>query len=90
MNTQRNYMKPSSQEEAAAKDTHPATLGVDDGGRSTHNACRGCECVGSHAALDTPAGPGAQDWEHWEWTGGDTSPDIRRSYKELYSKRKRT
>jgi hypothetical protein len=71
MNTQHNYMKPSSQEEAAAKDTHPATLGVDDGGRSTHNARRGCECVGNHAATDTPTGPGAQDWEHWEWTGGD-------------------
>lgn len=71
MNTHHNYMKPSSQEKAAAKDTHPATLGVDDGGRSTHNARRGCECVGSHAATDTPASPGAQDWEHWEWTGGD-------------------
>ena len=71
MNTQHNYMKPSSQEEAA-KDAHPAALGADDGVRSTHTACGGaCECVGNHAATDTPAGPGAQDWEHWEWTGGD-------------------
>lgn len=44
---------------------------VDDGGRRDHTTCGGCECGGNHSALDTPAGPGAQDWEHWEWTGGD-------------------
>ena len=71
MNTQHNYMKPSPQAEAAAKDTHPATLGADDGERSTHTTCGDCERVGNHSVLDTPAGPGAQDWEHWEWTGGD-------------------
>lgn len=70
MNTQHNYMKPSPQAEAA-KDTHPATLGADDGGRSTHTTCGDCECVGNHSTPDTPAGPSAQDWEHWEWTGGD-------------------
>ena len=70
MNTQHNYMKPSPQAEAA-KDTHPATLGADDGVRSTHTTCGDCEYVSNHSALDTPAGPGAQDWEHWEWTGGD-------------------
>ena len=70
MNTRHNYMKPSPRAEAA-KDTHLATLGADDGGCSTHTICGDCECVGNHAALDTPAGPGAQDWEHWEWTGGD-------------------
>jgi len=70
MNTQHNYMKPSSQAEAA-KDTHPATLGADDGVRSTHTTYGGCECVGNHSVTDMPAGPGAQDWEHWEWTGGD-------------------
>lgn len=71
MNTQYNYMKPSPQEEAAAKDMHPAALGADDGVRSTHTTCGDCECVSNHAATDTPAGPGAQDWGHWEWTGGD-------------------
>ena len=70
MNTQHNYMKPSPQAESA-KDTRPATLGEDDGGRSTHTTCGACECVGNHSATDTPAGPGVQDWEHWEWTGGD-------------------
>ena len=70
MNTQHNYMKSSPQAEAA-KDTHPAALGADDGGCSTHTTCGDCECVGNHSALDTPAGTGAQDWEHWEWTGGD-------------------
>ena len=44
---------------------------VDDGGRRDHTTCGGCECGGNHSALDTPAGSGAQDWEHWEWTGGD-------------------
>ena len=44
---------------------------VDDVGCRTHTTCGGCGCVGSRAATDTPAGPGAQDWEHWEWTGGD-------------------
>ena len=71
MNTQYNYMKPSPQAEATVKGTHPATLCADDGVRSTPTTCGDCECVGNHAALDTPAGPGAQDWEHWEWTGGD-------------------
>lgn len=71
MNTQHNYMKPSPQAEAAVKGTHPATLGADDGGCSTHTTCGACECVGNHSATDMPAGPGAQDWEHWEWTGGD-------------------
>lgn len=70
MNTQHNYMKSSPQAEAA-KDTHPAALGADDGGCSTHTTCGDCECVGNHSALDTPAGTGAQDWEHWEWTGED-------------------
>lgn len=70
MNTQHNYMKPSPQAEAA-KDTRPATLGADDGVRSTHTTCGDRECVGNHAATDMPAVPGAQDWEHWEWTGGD-------------------
>ena len=70
MNTQHNHMKSSPQAEAA-NDTHPATLGADDGVRSTHTTCGDCECVGNHSATDTPAGPGAQDWEHWEWTGGD-------------------
>ena len=70
MNTQHNYMKPSPQAEAA-KDTHPAVLGADDGGCRTHTTCGACECVGNHSATDMPAGPGAQDWEHWEWTGGD-------------------
>jgi len=70
MNTQHNYMKPSPQAEAA-KDTHPATLGADDGVRSTHTTCGDCGCVGNHSATDMPAVPGAQDWEHWEWTGGD-------------------
>lgn len=71
MNTQHNYMKPSSQEEAAVKGTRHATLGADDGGCRAHTTCGGCECVGNHSATGTPAGPGAQDWEHWEWTGGD-------------------
>lgn len=71
MNTQYNYMKPSPQKETEVKGTRPATLGADDGGCSTHTTCGDCECVGNHAATDTPAGPGAQDWEHWEWTGGD-------------------
>ena len=71
MNTQHNYMKPSPQVEAAVKGTHPATLGADDEGCSTHTTCGDCECVSNHAATDTPTGPGAQDWEHWEWTGGD-------------------
>lgn len=70
MNTQNNHMKPSPQAEAA-KDTHPATLGADDGVRGTHTTCGDCECVSNHSATDMPAGPGAQDWEHWEWTGGD-------------------
>lgn len=70
MNTRHNYMKPSPRAEAA-KDTHPATLGADDGVRSTHTTYGGCECVGNHSVTDMPAGPGAQDWEHWEWTGGD-------------------
>ena len=71
MNTQHNYMKPSPQKKTAVKDTHPATLCADDGGCRTHTTCGDRECVGNHAATDTPAGPGAQDWEHWEWTGGD-------------------
>lgn len=71
MNTQNNHMKSSSQAEAAVKDTRPATLGGDDGGCRTHTTCGDRECVGNHAATNTPAGPGAQDWEHWEWTGGD-------------------
>lgn len=70
MNTQHNHMKSSPHAEAA-KGTHPANLGADDGVRSTHTTCGGCECVGNHSATDMPAGPGAQDWEHWEWTGGD-------------------
>ena len=71
MNTQHNYMKPSPQAEAAVKGKRHATLGADDGGCRAHTTCGACECVGNHAATDTPAGPGAQDWEHWEWTGGD-------------------
>lgn len=71
MNTQHNYMKPSPQKETAVKGTYSATLCADDGGCRTHTTCGDCECVGNHAATDTPAGPGAQDWEHWEWTGGD-------------------
>ena len=71
MSTQHNYMKPSPQEEAAVKGTRHATLGADDGGCRAHTTCGGCECVGNHSATGTPAGPGAQDWEHWEWTGGD-------------------
>ena len=45
-------------------------VSADDGGRRAHTTCRGCERVGSHADTDTPVDPGAQDWEHWEWTGG--------------------
>lgn len=71
MNTQHNYMKPSPQAEAAVKGTRHATPGADDGGCSTHTTCGDRECVGNHSATDTPAGPSAQDWEHWEWTGGD-------------------
>ena len=71
MNTQHNHMKSSSQAEAAVKSARPDTLGADDGGCRTHATGGRCECVGNRSATDTPAGPGAQDWEHWEWTGGD-------------------
>jgi hypothetical protein len=44
---------------------------VDDAGCRANTGYGGYGCCGNHATTDTPAGPGAQDWEHWEWTGGD-------------------
>ena len=66
-----NCTQHSVQSGTAVKGTRPATLSADDGGCRAHAACGDCEYVGNHTATDTPASPSAQDWEHWEWTGGD-------------------
>ena len=62
-----NCTQRSVQSETAVK----GAVVVDDVGCHANTECGCYGCCGNPSATDTPAGPGAQDWEHWEWTGGD-------------------